>query len=132
MINKVILIGRLTKPLNLNRTSTNKVYSRFTLAVNRRTTNDNQQSSDFINCVAWNKTAEVMYEHLSKGALIGIEGRLNTGSYEKNGEKVYTTDVVVENFHFLESKNKQQSVTYNEPTSKPPVDLAITDEEIPF
>lgn len=130
MINKVILTGRLTKPLSLARTGTNRVYSRFTLAVNRRTTNDNQQASDFINCIAWNKTAEVMYEHLSKGALIGIEGRLNTGSYEKNGEKIYTTDVVVENFHFLESKNKQTE-THKEECSEPPV-ADIQYDDVPF
>lgn len=132
MINRVVLTGRLTKTLGIERTQTNRKYTRFTLAVQRRTQKDGQQEADFVNCIAWNNTAEIMYEHLSKGALIGIEGRLSTGSYEKNGEKVYTTDVVVENFHFLESKNKQQSVTYNEPTSKPPVDLDITDEEIPF
>lgn len=132
MINRVVLTGRLTKELGIERTQTNRKYTRFTLAVQRRTQKDGQQEADFVNCIAWNNTAEIMYEHLSKGALIGIEGRLSTGSYEKNGEKVYTTDVVVENFHFLESKNKQQSVTYNEPTSKPPVDLDITDEEIPF
>lgn len=132
MINRVVLTGRLTKALGIERTQTNRKYTRFTLAVQRRTQKDGQQEADFVNCIAWNNTAEIMYEHLSKGALIGIEGRLSTGSYEKNGEKVYTTDVVVENFHFLESKNKQQSVTYNEPTSKPPVDLDITDEEIPF
>ena len=132
MINRVVLTGRLVKALGIERTQTNRKYTRFTLAVQRRTQKDGQQEADFVNCIAWNNTAEIMYEHLSKGALIGIEGRLSTGSYEKNGEKVYTTDVVVENFHFLESKNKQQSVTYNEPTSKPPVDLDITDEEIPF
>lgn len=132
MINRVVLTGRLTKALGIERTKTNRKYTRFTLAVQRRTQKDGQQEADFVNCIAWNNTAEIMYEHLSKGALIGIEGRLSTGSYEKSGEKVYTTDVVVENFHFLESKNKQQSVTYNEPTSKPPVDLDITDEEIPF
>lgn len=132
MINRVVLTGRLTKALGIERTKTNRKYTRFTLAVQRRTQKDGQQEADFVNCIAWNNTAEIMYEHLSKGALIGIEGRLSTGSYEKNGEKVYTTDVVVENFHFLESKNKQQYVTYNEPTSKPPVDLDITDEEIPF
>lgn len=129
MINKVILTGRLTKALSLSRTSTNRVYSRFTLAVNRRSTSEDKKASDFISCIAWNKTAEVMYDHLQKGALIGIEGRLNTGSYERNGEKIYTTDVVVENFHFLESKQKPQN---EQPVAANEEAFDITGEDVPF
>lgn len=140
MLNKVILIGRITKEISLMRTNTNRDYTRFTLAVNRRTQNG-EQNADFISCIAWNKTAVTMHDYLRKGALIAIEGRLNTGSYEKNGERIYTTDVIVENFHFLESKKDSESQnatsytntsqTTNEPYEAP-TELDIANEELPF
>ncbi len=140
MLNKVILIGRITKEISLMRTNTNRDYTRFTLAVNRRSQNG-EQNADFISCIAWNKTAVTMHDYLRKGALIAIEGRLNTGSYEKNGERIYTTDVIVENFHFLESKKDSESQnatsytnasqTTNEPYEAS-TELDIADEELPF
>ena len=140
MLNKVILIGRITKEISLMRTNTNRDYTRFTLAVNRRSQNG-EQSADFISCIAWNKTAVTMHDYLRKGALIAIEGRLNTGSYEKNGERIYTTDVIVENFHFLESKRDsegQNTTTYtntSQTTSESyntPTEPDIDDKELPF
>ena len=90
-MNKVCLNGRICQDLELRETGENK-YTRFSLAVNRRVTKeDGTRDADFINCVSWNKTAEVMVEHLKKGSLIGIEGRIQTGSYENDkGDKVYT------------------------------------------
>jgi single-strand DNA-binding protein len=129
MINRVVLTGRITKNLGIERTQSNRKYTRFTLAVNRRNSNEQNQQADFINCIAWNKTAETMYQYLSKGSLIGIEGRLNTGSYEKNGQTIYTTDVIVESFTFLEARKDS---SYNEPTQEPNqqdyVDLAGTED----
>lgn len=106
-MNKVLLIGRLTKDIELKKTQSGMSYARFTLAVNRRfkSNNDQQgQDADFISCVAWDKRAETMYQYLNKGSQVGIEGRIQTGSYERDGQRVYTTDVVVESFDFLEPK----------------------------
>ena len=109
-MNKVLLIGRLTRDVELRKTQSGMSFARFTLAVNRRfKSNDPQgQDADFISCVAWDKRAEVMYQYLGKGSLVGIEGRIQTGSYERDGQRVYTTDVVVENFDFLESRQQRQ------------------------
>ena len=130
MINRVVLTGRITKNLGIERTQSNRKYTRFTLAVNRRNSNEQNQQADFINCIAWNKTAETMYQYLSKGSLIGIEGRLNTGSYEKNGQTIYTTDVVVENFTFLESRkdSSYNPETTQEQSRQGYVDLAGTED----
>lgn len=110
-MNKVILIGRLTKDIELSKTQSGKAFARFTLAVNRRfkSTEQQGQDADFISCVVWDKRAETMYQYLGKGSQVGIEGRIQTGSYERDGQRVYTTDVVVENFDFLETRQQRQS-----------------------
>lgn len=110
-MNKVTLVGRLTANPELRYTSSNLPLTRFTIAVNRQKKEDGTQNTDFINCVAWNKTAELICTYLTKGALIGLEGRIQTGTYEKqDGTKGYTTDVLVQNIEFLESK---KSATQN-------------------
>ena len=91
MINNVVLTGRLTKDIELRRTTSGKTCTSFTLAVNR-----NKQETDFINCVAWNDVAESLEKYTKKGSLIGIEGRIQTRSYDdKNGKKVRTTGFYV-------------------------------------
>ncbi|MFV0381112.1 MAG: single-stranded DNA-binding protein [Breznakia sp.] len=106
MINRVVLVGRLTKDLELRKTPTGTSVTSFTMAVNRRFKQEGQPDADFIRCTAWNKTAELMAQYLNKGALIGVEGRIQTGSYQdKDGKTVYTTDVVIDNVQFLENKN---------------------------
>lgn len=110
MINKTILIGRITKNLDLKKTTSGASVLKFNLAVERNFKQDNQPTVDFINCVAWNKSAELMNQYLHKGSLIGVDGRIQTGSYDdKNGNKVYTTDVVVDSIQFLDSKESHQS-----------------------
>lgn len=141
-MNKTLLTGRITKDIELKKTQSATAYARFTLAVNRRLKQEGQPDADFISCVAWKKTAEVMYQHLRKGSHIAIEGRIQTGSYDKDGQRVYTTDVIVENFEFLESKKDTRNYqpepeqpeyyddyqTYNqqEPT------LDIHNDDLPF
>lgn len=118
-MNSVELIGRLTVKPELRYTSSNIAYSRFTLAVNRNFKNEQgEREADFINCLAWKKTAEMVVNHLDKGNQIGLEGRIQTGSYDANdGTKRYTTDVVVENITFLEKKQDiKPEPQYNEPT----------------
>lgn len=104
-MNKVILVGRITRDLELRNTTNSSVVS-FSLAVNRRFKQQGQPEADFINCVAWGKTAETMARYLHKGSLIAVEGRLQTRSYEnQQGQRVYVTEVIVENFDFCESRN---------------------------
>lgn len=105
-MNKACLTGRLTAKPELRYTTTNVAYSRFTLAVNRSFTNDNgERKADFISCLAWKKAAEMVANHLDKGSQIGLEGHIQTGSYDaEDGTKRYTTDIVVENITFLDKK----------------------------
>ena len=111
-MNKVILVGRLTRDPDIRYTQgeNQMAVARFTLAVDRRFSrrqdNNEQQTADFISCVAFQKTAEFAEKYLHQGTKVVLEGRIQTGSYtNKDGQKVYTTDVVAENVEFAESKN---------------------------
>lgn len=113
MMNRVELIGRLTRDLELRRSANGGSNLRFTLAVDRRFKQPGGPEADFISCVAFNKTAENMARYLHKGSLISVEGRIQTGSYvNQQGQKIYTTDVVAENVQFLESRKSQQGQNY--------------------
>ncbi len=103
-MNHVSLIGRLTKDPDVKSTSTGKLMARMTIAVDRQRKRDGQQQADFISLVAWEKTAEFAEKYLHKGSKVGIEGRIQTGSYEKDGRKIYTTDVVVVHMDFCDSR----------------------------
>ena len=105
-MNKVILLGRLTKDPD-ERKSGEMTITRFSVAVDRRTKDG--QTADFPSCVAFGKTAEFISKFFHKGMRIALEGHIQTGSYEKDGVKVYTTDVVVENAEFAESKVKEEN-----------------------
>ncbi|WP_305153363.1 single-stranded DNA-binding protein [uncultured Dubosiella sp.] len=105
MINSVILVGRLTKDPELRKTQSGTSVCAFTLAVNRKSQAQGQPDADFIGCVAWNKTAELMEEWLHKGSLIGVEGRIQTRNYDnQQGQRVYITEVLVGSVTFLEPK----------------------------
>ena len=105
MINRVILVGRVTKDPVLRKTPNGTSVVSFTLAVNRNIKKEGQPEADFINCVAWNKTADFMAQYVRKGALLGVEGRIQTRNYDdKNGKRVYVTEVVADSVQFLESK----------------------------
>ena len=105
-MNKVILMGRLTKDVETRYSQGEKpmAISRYTLAVDRRFKRDGEQSADFINCIAFGNAGEFAEKYFKKGTKIAVVGRIQTGSYEKDGHKVYTTDVVVEEQEFAESK----------------------------
>jgi len=109
MINRVVLVGRLTRDPELKYTTNNIANLRFTVAVNRQFTSGNgERQADFINCVAWRNQAENMARFLKKGALIGVEGRIETGSYQaQDGQTRYTTDVVCDSVQFLEPRSSQ-------------------------
>ena len=108
MINRVVLVGRLTKDPELRFTSSNIAVVSFTLAVNRNfTTQDGKNEADFIQCVAWRKTAENVGKYVRKGSLVGIDGRIQTRNYEaQDGTRRYITEVVCDNVRFLESRGE--------------------------
>ena len=104
-MNKVCLIGTITRGVEVRKTRTDLTVANFTLAVNREVKNkEGEIEADFISCVAYGKQAELVGKYLDKGSKISVEGHIQTGSYEKEGRKVYTTDVVVEKIQFLDSK----------------------------
>ena len=116
-MNVIILTGRLTRDPELKFGQSGKAYSRFTLAVDRPM---QKGEADFINCVAFGKTAELIGEYLRKGRKAGVTGRLQMGKYEVNGEKRTSYDVVVDNIEFLESKNAVDSMGGYEPQDYAP------------
>lgn len=111
MLNRVILIGRLTRDPELRYTPTGVAVTQFTLAVDRPFTNQqNEREADFINIVTWRQLAETCANYLRKGRLTAVEGRIQVRNYENNeGRKVYVTEVVADNVRFLESGNREQS-----------------------
>ena len=110
-MNIVMLIGRTTADPEVRYTQGEKsmAVARFSLAVDRRFKKDGEQATDFINCVAFGKTAEFFEKYIHKGVKIAIQGRIQTGSYEKDGQKRYTTDVIVEQVEFAESKQAKST-----------------------
>ncbi|QQZ09438.1 single-stranded DNA-binding protein [Heyndrickxia vini] len=107
MMNRVVLVGRLTKDPDLRYTPSGVAVATFTLAVNRTFTNQQgEREADFINCVVWRKPAENVANFLKKGSLAGVDGRLQTRNYEgQDGKRVYVTEVVAESVQFLEPRN---------------------------
>lgn len=138
MLNNVSLVGRLTKDVELRYTPSNVAVSTFTLAVNRTFKNENgDREADFINCVMWRQQAENLANWAKKGALIGITGRIQTRSYDnQQGQRVYVTEVVAEQFQLLESKGQQgnqaqqQAPDFSRNTNANPFD--ISDDMLPF
>lgn len=103
-MNYSFLVGRLTKNLELRKTNTNKSVIKFTIAVQK-----DKEHTNFINCIVWNKLAETMADFCKKGDLIGIAGEIQTGSYENSkGDKVYTTEVLVNKLTFLQQKAEKE------------------------
>lgn len=107
MINRSVLVGRLTRDVDLRYTANGTAVATFTVAVNRQFTNANgEREADFINCVIWRKAAENFSNFTHKGSLVGIDGRIQTRNYEnQQGQRIYVTEVVVENFALLEPKS---------------------------
>ena len=123
MINRVVLVGRMTRDPELRRTGQGDAVTSFTLAVNRNyTSRDGQQQTDFINCVVWRKPAENVERYCSKGSLVGVEGRIQTRSYDNaQGQKVYVVEVICDSVQFLETKaareRAQSQVQMQQPQS---------------
>lgn len=143
MINQFIANGRTTKDIELKYTKSQIPVAMFTLAVNRSFKNaSGDYDTDFINCIAYRGTAELLNKYVKKGDLIGIEGRLQTRSYEKDDKKVYVSEIIIENIDFLASNNNTSSETKiienepkNELESKKNIyqeDIVLNDEDLPF
>lgn len=125
-MNKFIGMGRLTDEPKVSEVSGGKKVARFTLAIDRI-----KEGADFINVMAWEKKAEAIENYCHKGTKILVEGRIQTGSYEKDGHKVYTTDVVCDNFEFCEKKSE----TTGQPKENPKDEWVVPDgiqEQLPF
>ena len=107
-MNRVSLIGRLTRDLEIRYSQSGMANCRFSVAINRMVPAGSPEKTDFINCVAFGKTAENMARFVGRGSLIAVEGSISTGNYDdKDGKKVYTTDVMASRVQFLESKKSQ-------------------------
>ena len=148
MLNKVILIGRTTRDVDFRRTSSGTPVATFTLALdNRFVLKDGKPTTDFINCVAWNKTAETMEKYVKKGAMIAVEGRIQTRNYEnKDGNKVYVTEVVCENMRMLDTRTSNngtylddyepntdyQKDNENTVSTSSDVEFNISEDDLPF
>lgn len=144
MLNRVVLVGRLTRDVDLRYTPSGVAVGNFTLAVNRPFTNQQgEREADFINCVSFKKVAENLANYQKKGNLIGVDGRIQTRSYDgQDGKRVYITEIVAEQVQFLEfNKNEGNNTQNNQSVSQgqkqanlegygEPVDL--TDDELPF
>lgn len=115
MINNVVLVGRLTRDPELRFTSNGQAVTTFNLAVNRNFTNQSgEREADFVNCVIWRKPAETLANYAKKGTLIGVVGRIQTRNYEnQQGQRVYVTEVVCDNFQLLEWNNTSDSQSNN-------------------
>jgi single-strand DNA-binding protein len=129
MINKAILVGRITRDPELRKTNTGLSTVSFTLACNRRfSNNQGGQDADFINCVAWRGAAEFMANYVKKGNQLGVEGRIQTRDYkDQTDRKVYVTEVVCESVQLLESKKDTQ-----EPKEVARTNTQVVEEQAPY
>ena len=129
-MNHWVGIGRLTRDPEVRYTQSGKACAKFTLAIDRRRSGDDKQQADFISCVAWEKTAEVISQYVSKGQKIAVEGRIQTRSYEKDGTKRYVTEVVVGSMEFCDSKRDAAGGSTGRADEYP--GAVVPDEDIPF
>lgn len=138
MINRAILVGRLTRDPELRYTGNGTAAASFSLAVNRQFKNQQgEREADFINCVIWRKAAETFCNYTHKGSQVAIDGRIQTRNYENSeGSRVYVTEIVVENFSFLDSGNgsegKKKTSSKGDPFASNGDSIDIDDDDLPF
>ncbi|TLQ05448.1 single-stranded DNA-binding protein [Pediococcus stilesii] len=142
MINRAVLVGRLTRDPDLKYTSNGTAVISFNMAVRRPFPNaDGERETDFINCVMWRKAAENFANFTHKGSLVGIDGRIQTRNYEKDGQRVYITEVVADNFSLLDPKPQspqnnesapQSNANPNDPFVNGGQSIDIQDSDLPF
>lgn len=133
MLNKAILTGRLTKDIDLRKTQSGLSVTQFTVACNRRTGKDAEQLTDFINCVAWRQSAEFLSKYAHKGSLVGVDGRIQTRSYDKqDGTKAFVTEVLAEHVDLYDSKPKAEPVQAEVVNEYPEPSVEISNDDLPF
>lgn len=149
MINNVVLVGRLTRDVDMRYTQSGVAVGSFSIAVERNFKNANgERETDFINCVIWRKAAENFAHFTRKGSLVGVEGNIQTRNYENNqGQRVYVTEILVENFSLLESKSTTESRPASDSGANDPFQnssqgnlnasanggsINVTDDDLPF
>lgn len=119
MINNVVLVGRLTKDIELRKTQSGLSVASFTVACDRKLSqeqrNNNEQSADFISCVAWRGSADFLGNYAHKGDTVGVEGRIQTRSYDRDGQKVYVTEIIANNVSILHSTQPRQAQAQTQP-----------------
>ena len=127
-MNKVILMGRLTRDVEVRYTNNNNtLVASFSLAVNRRFAKEGQPNADFINIVAWDKTGEFVSKYFKKGQQVGVIGRIQTRAYDdKDGKRVYVTEVVAEEVYFADSRKETEASPFENELNQ------VTDEDLPF
>jgi single-strand DNA-binding protein len=134
MMNRVVLVGRLTKDPELKYTPNGVAVATFTLAVNRQFKGPNGESeADFLNIVVWRKAAENVSNFLKKGSLAGVDGRIQIRTYEQDGKRNYMTEIVADSVQFLERKNSEEAPRTNQP--KEPAysgGIDVSDDDLPF
>lgn len=117
MLNRVALVGRLTRDPELRRTGSGKAVTSFNLAVERNFKSDDQEA-DFINCVCWGKVAENTERYCSKGSMVSVDGRIQTRNYENNqGQKVYVTEVIADSVQFISTRNNNTATATQAPVN---------------
>ena len=132
-MNSVQIVGRLTKDVDIRYSDSGSSVARFCVAVDRKYRKDGEAQADFINCLAFGKSAEFVEKYFSKGNRIGLTGRIQTGSYtNKEGQKVYTTDVVVEAMEFVESRRAEASYKESDIDAFMKIPDDVGDEGLPF
>lgn len=129
-MNRAIIVGRLTKDVELKTTQSGVSVCSFTVAVNRRFKNaDGNYEADFINCVAWRGQAEFLSKYFEKGSMVGIVGSIQTRSYDSDGHKVWVTEVVADEISFVGGKKEETTPSYAEMPGFSPVP---DDDDLPF
>lgn len=141
-MNNVNILGRLTRDVDLRMTNSNLAIGRFNVAVDRKLSKEkrmeaesnNQPTADFIGCIAFGKTAENIATYFKKGQRIAVSGHIQTGSYEKDGQRIYTTDVVVDSFNFIESNSSNTNTNqgYSNPDDFGMSGQESFDSDLPF
>jgi single-strand DNA-binding protein len=132
-MNSCHLIGRLTKDIELKYSNSGIAFASFNLAVNRQFKKEGEErQADFINCKVFGKTAEFMNGHFSKGSQIGVDGRIQTGSYDKDGTRIYTTDIVVERVYFADSKKSDSYEPQAQSDNSQLGFMPVYEGELPF
>ena len=131
MLNRALLVGRLTRDPELRRTGNGTAVTSFTLAVDRNFSTRDGQEADFINCVVWRKPAENVAQYCSKGSLVSVDGRIQTRSYDNNqGQKVYVTEVIADSVQFINTRRENQTASQAQVNNQAPVNNYVHNESI--